>query len=53
MPAYQILRQEEQEDQSLLKAQLDRELAECTEVKSVYRNKVKAFMVERGIWHIS
>lgn len=36
-----------------LKAQLDRELAECTEVKPGYRNKVKAFMVERGIWHIS
>lgn len=53
MPAYQILWQEEQENQSQLKAQLDRELAECTEVKSVYRNKVKAFMVEQGIWHIS
>lgn len=53
MPAYQLLRQEEQEDEIQLKAQLEAELAECTEAKQTYRNKVKAFMEAQGIWHIS
>lgn len=52
MPAYQILRQEEQEDETQLEIQLEKELSECVEVAQTYRNKVKVFMEEQGIWHI-
>lgn len=53
MPAYQLLRFKPQEDTEQLFAQLEAELAACSEVDACYRNKVKAFMVENGIWHIS
>ena len=53
MPAYQILRQEEQEDQYQLKAQLEIEIAGCMEARTTYKNKVRDFMVKKGVWHIS
>lgn len=53
MPAYQILWQEEQDSEFQLMEQLEEELSECTEVIGTRRNKVKAFMAEHGIWHIS
>lgn len=57
MPAYKILQQEIQEDIqediSKLELELEKELAECTEVRQTCRNKVKAFMIEQKIWHIS
>lgn len=53
MPAYQVLRQEWQEDLLQLKTRLKEELAECTEVRATYRNKVAAFMEQRKIWHIA
>lgn len=53
MPAYQYLQAVPQEDTGQLQEQLGRELAECTEVKPTYRNKLMAFMMEQGIWHIS
>ncbi len=52
MPAYKILWKEEQEDETQLEIQLEKELSECVEVAQTYRNKVKAFMEEQGIWHI-
>ena len=52
MPAYQYLQAVPQEDTGQLQEQLERELAECTEVHPTYRNKLRAFMEERGIWHI-
>ena len=52
MPAYQYLQAVPQEDTGQLQEQLGRELAECTEVNPTYRNKLKAFMESRGIWHI-
>lgn len=53
MSAYQYLQAVPQEDTTQLQEQLERELAECTEVKPTYRNKLMAFMMEQGIWHIS
>ena len=52
MPAYQYLQAVPQEDTGQLQEQLDRELAECVEVNPSYRNKLRAFMESRGIWHI-
>ena len=52
MPAYQYLQAVPQEDTGQLQGQLERELAECTEVYPTYRNKLRAFMESRGIWHI-
>ena len=52
MPAYQYLQAVPQEDTGQLQEQLERELAECTEVHPTYRNKLRAFMESRGIWHI-
>lgn len=53
MPAYQLLWQEKQENELQLMEQLEEELSECTEVNQTYRNKVRTFMAERRIWHIS
>ena len=53
MPAYQYLQALPQEDTGQLQEQLGRELAECTEVLPTHRNKLRAFMEDRGIWHIS
>ena len=52
MPAYQYLQAVPQEDTGQLQEQLERELAECTEALPTHRNKLRAFMAERGIWHI-
>lgn len=52
MPAYQYLQAVPQEDTGQLKEQLERELAECTEILPTHRNKLRAFMEDRGIWHI-
>ena len=52
MPAYQYLQAVPQEDTGQLQEQLDRELAECREVLPTYRNKLRVFMENRGIWHI-
>ncbi len=52
MPAYQYLQAVPQEDTGQLQEQLERELAECTEISSVHRNKLRAFMEAQGIWHI-
>lgn len=53
MPAYQLLWQEEQENELQLMDQLEEEISECTEVNKTCRNKVRTFMAERRIWHIS
>lgn len=53
MPAYQLQLQEERENELQLMEQLEEELSECIEVNKTYRNKVKNFMVEHEIWHIS
>lgn len=53
MPAYQLLRQEKQENELQLMEELEEELSECIEIKQTYRNKVRTFMAERRIWHIS
>ncbi len=53
MPAYQLLWQEERENELRLMEQLDKELSECVEVNLSYRNKVRTFMAERKIWHLS
>ena len=52
MPAYQYLQAVPQEDTGQLQRELERELAECTEILPTHRNKLKAFMAEREIWHI-
>lgn len=52
MLANQMLRQKNQEDLLQLKEQLNAELSECSEVRATYRNKVAAFLEQRGIWHI-
>lgn len=52
MPAYQYLQALPQEDTGQLREQLEMELAECTEIRPTHRNKLKAFMEDRGIWHI-
>ena len=52
MPAYQYLQAVPQEDTGQLQEQLGRELAECTEIRQTYRNKLRAFMEDRRIWHI-
>ena len=43
----------EDEDEEKLKEGLIREIDACVEVLSSYRNKVKKFMIEQEIWHIS
>lgn len=43
---------EDEERKQLLEG-LYRELDECTEVKITTRNRLKIFLPERGIWHIS
>lgn len=53
MPAYQLQLQEERENELQLMEQLEEELSECIEVNKTYRNKVKKFMAEHDIWHIS
>lgn len=53
MPAYQLQLQEERENELQLREQLEEELSECIEVNKTYRNKVKKFMAEHDIWHIS
>lgn len=53
MPAYQLQRVEPQEDYKLHYSQLEKEIDACTEVNSVYRNKLKQFLSMVGIWHIS
>ncbi len=52
MQAYQYLQAVPQEDTGQLQEQLERELAECTEILPTHRNKLRAFMEDRGIWHI-
>ena len=49
MLANQMLRQKNQEDLLQLKEQLNAELSECSEVRATYRNKVAAFLEQRGI----
>ena len=42
-----------QQNIEMIKHQLELELAECTEAESTGRNRVREFMMENGIWHIS
>ena len=53
MSAIRFVCLEQEEERTLLQKQLEVELAECSEVEATYRNKVKRFMMENGIWHIS
>lgn len=57
MSAYRLQQRElhilaTDEKESLLE-QLGREIDSCIEVRSTYRNKVKQFLSEVGIWHIA
>lgn len=53
MPAYQLAQAIPQENREELLAQLEAELAECTEVQDTYRHKIRKFMEANEIWHIS
>lgn len=56
MPAYRLQQNKLQivssgEKQKLLE-QLGREIDSCTEIQRSYRNKVKGFLADMGVWHI-
>lgn len=57
MPAYRLQQNKLQivpsgEKQELLE-QLGREIDSCTEIQRSYRNKVKGFLADMGVWHIA
>lgn len=56
MPAYQYLQSAPQEDTEQKRKQLTAELAEAAQASGMhptYFNKLRAFMEDRGIWHLS
>ena len=53
MPAYQLHIYEQQEEREALEQRICEQVDTCTEIKGTIRNRVKKFLIEKGITDIS